>query len=72
MRWVGHVARMSESRGAYRVLEGKPEGRDHLEEDSIKMDLTEVGWGGVYWIELAQDRNRWWTVVNAVLNFRVR
>ena len=72
MRWVGHVARMSESRGAYRVLVGKPEGRDHLEEDSIKMDLTEVGWGGVYWIELAQDRNRWWTVVNAVLNFRVR
>jgi hypothetical protein len=52
-------------RGAYRALVGKPEGRRPLGrprrrwEDNIKMDLREVGWGGMDWISLAQDRNRW-------------
>jgi hypothetical protein len=64
MSWVGHVARMGEKRGAYRLLIGKPEGKRPLESprrrwmDNIKMDLGQVGWGDVDWIGLAQDRNR--------------
>ena len=63
MRWVGHEAHMGEGRGMHRVLVQKPEGRRplgrprHRWEDNIKMDLQEVGCGGVDWIELAQDRN---------------
>jgi hypothetical protein len=77
MRWAGHVARMGEGRNVYRVLVGKPEGKGPLErprrrwEDGIKMDLGETGWGGVEWIQLAQDRDRWRAVVNAVMNLRV-
>jgi hypothetical protein len=77
MRWVGHVARMGEGRNVYRVLVGKPEGKIPLErprrrwEDGIKMDLREIGWGGVEWIHLAEDRDRWRAVVNAVMNLRV-
>ena len=77
MRWAGHVARMGERRGVYRVLVGKREGRRLLWrhkrrwEDNIKMDLQEVGCGGIDWIELAQDRDRWRALVNAVMNLWV-
>jgi len=77
MRWAGHVARMGEGRGVYRVLVGKPEGRRPLGRPrrrwayNIRMDLQEVGCGYMGWIGLAQDRNRWRTVVSAVMNLRV-
>jgi hypothetical protein len=77
MRWVGHVARMGEGRGAVRILEERPEGRRPLErlrhrwEDNIKMDLQEVGWEGVDWIDMAQDRDRLRALVNAVMNLWV-
>jgi hypothetical protein len=68
---------MGEGRNVYRVLVGKPEGKIPLErprrrwEDGIKMDLMDIGWGVVEWIHLAQDRDRWRAVVNAVMNLRV-
>ena len=76
-RWAGHVARMGEEKGVYRVLEGKPEGRRplgrpwHRWVDNIRIDLQEVGCGYVDWIGLAQDRDRWWTLLSAVMNLRV-
>ena len=79
MRWAGHVARVGERRGVYRVLVGKTEGKRPLGrprlrwEDTIKMDLQAVGWGGggMDWIDVAQERDRWWALVNAVVNLRV-
>ena len=78
MRWAGHVARMGEKRGVYRVLVGQLEGRRPLGRprrrwvDNIRMDLQEVGCWYVDWIGLAQDRYRWRTLVSAVMNLRVR
>ena len=77
MRWARHVARMDEERGVYRVLVGKPEGKRPLGRprrrwvDNNMMDLQEVGCGYMDWIGLAQDRDRWRTLVSAVMNLRV-
>jgi hypothetical protein len=77
MRWAGHVARSGERKGVYRVLVGKPErerplGRPRNKwEDIIKMDLQEVGCGGVDWIELTQNRDRWWALVNSAMKLWV-
>jgi hypothetical protein len=77
MRCAGRVACMGERRGVYRDLVGKPEGKRtlgrprHRWEDNIKMDLQEVGGGGVDWIDLAQDKDRWQALVNAVMNLQV-
>ena len=72
MRWAGHVVRMGEERGVYRVLVGKLEGKRPRRGwvDNIKMDLQEVGCGYMDWIGLAQDRDRWRTLVSAVMNLR--
>jgi hypothetical protein len=77
MRWAGHVASMGEKSDAYRILVGRLEGRRPLGrprrrwEDNIKMDIREVGWEDMNWIELAQDRDRWRALVNGVMNLRV-
>ena len=77
MRWAGHVARMEERRGVYRVLVGKPEGKRTLGgprprwEDNNKMDVQAVGCGVRDWIDLGQDRDKWRAIVNAVMNLRV-
>ena len=75
--WAGHLARMGEERGVCRFLVGKPEGRRPMGRprrswvDNIRTDLQEVGCGYVDWIGLAQDRDRWRTLVSAVMNLRV-
>jgi hypothetical protein len=77
MRWAGNVARMGEDRGVHRVLVGKPEGKRlsgrpiRRKEDNIKMDIQEVEVGHGDWMELAQDRDRWRSLVGTVRNFRV-
>jgi hypothetical protein len=77
MRWAGHVARIVEGRGVYRVLVGKSKGKRPLGrprrrwEDNIKMDLREIEADGTNWIRLAQDRVRGRAFVNTVMNLRV-
>jgi hypothetical protein len=77
MRWAGHGAGMVEKRNEYRTLVGKPEGKRLLERsrnrwvDHIKMDLREKGWGGMDWIDLAQERDQWRALVNTVMNLRI-
>jgi len=77
MRWAGHVVRMGEERGVSRVLLPKPEGRRPMGRprrrwvDNIRIDLQEVGCGYMDWIRLAQNRDRWRTLVCAVMNLRV-
>ena len=77
MRCAGHVAHMGERSGVYRVLIGKPEGKSPLGrprrrwEDSIKMDLLEVGGGCGDWMEFAQDIDRWRALVSTVMNLHV-
>ena len=73
MRWAGHVARMIDTRSAYRGLIGGPEGNRPLGspwsrwDGNIKKDLQDVGWE----YDLAQDRDKWWPVVSAEMNLRV-
>jgi hypothetical protein len=68
---------MGEKRNAYRILVGKPEAKRPLGRprrrwvDNINMDLREIGWDGVDWIDLAQNRDQWRALVNTVMNLRV-
>jgi hypothetical protein len=77
MRWAGHVARMGERGGVYRVLVGRPEGKGPMGrprrrwENNIKMDLREIRIDGANWIQLAQYRVQWQACVNRVMNLRV-
>jgi hypothetical protein len=76
MKWAGHVPR-KEKRNAYRILVEKPEGKRPLRRqrhrwvDNIKMDLREIEWDGVDWIDMAEDMDLWRALVNTVLNLRV-
>jgi hypothetical protein len=77
IRWAGHVARMGEKMNAYRILVGKPEGKRPILRlrcrwlDNIKMDLREIVWDSMNWIDLAEDRDQWTDLVNTVRNLRV-
>jgi hypothetical protein len=77
MRSAGHVARMGENMNAYKILVGKPESKRPLGRprrrwvDNIKMDLRDIGWNGMYWIDLAQDSDQWRALVNTAMNLWV-
>jgi hypothetical protein len=68
---------MGEKKNAYRILVGNPRGKRPLErprrrwENNIKMDLREIGWDGMDWVDLSQDRDQWWALVNTIMNLRV-
>jgi hypothetical protein len=74
---MGHVARIGAKRNAYRILVGKPKGKRPLGRPrcrlviNIKMDFRELGWGGMDWLYLAQDRDQWRALVNTVMNLQV-
>jgi hypothetical protein len=76
MRWAGHVARMGEKRKAYRLFVGTPKGKRplgrprHKWVGNVKMDVREMGWGGMDWIDLVQDRAQCIALVNTAMNFR--
>jgi hypothetical protein len=76
MRWVGDVVGMAETRIAYRILEGKPEGKRPLGRprcmwmDNVEIDLREIGWDGMDWIDLVQDSDQWRALVNMLMNLR--
>jgi hypothetical protein len=77
MTWAGHLARLREKRNAYRILVGNPEGKRLLGRqrcrwvDNTKTDLREIGWDGMDWIDLAQNRDQWRALVNTVMDLRV-
>jgi hypothetical protein len=77
MRCSGHVAQIGEKRNVNKLLVGKPEGKRPLGRpghgwvDNIKINLLEIGWGGADWIGLAQDKDKWRALVNAVMNLQV-
>jgi hypothetical protein len=77
MKWAGHVGRMGEGRGVYRLLVGRPEGKRpmgrprHRWEDNIKVDLREIGIDGANWIHLAQDGLQWRAFVSTEVNLQV-
>jgi len=77
IRWTGHIAHMGKRRGVYGALVGKTERKRPLGrprnrwEDNIKLELQEVGCGAMDWIDLAQDRDRCWALVNALMNLLV-
>jgi hypothetical protein len=68
---------MRETRNAYRILVGKPERKRPLGRprrrrvDNVKIDRREIEWDGIEWIDLAKDRDKWWALVNTVMNLRV-
>jgi hypothetical protein len=74
---MGHVACIGKMRNAYKILVRKPEGKRpfrrprHRWEDNIGMDLGEIGWEGLNWIHLTQDRGQWWVLVNVIMNLWV-
>jgi hypothetical protein len=77
MMWAGHLAQIGEKRNAYRLLVGKPQGKRPLGRsgrrwvDNIKIDLVEIGWGGVDWIGLDPDKYSWRALVNVAMDLRV-
>jgi hypothetical protein len=77
MRWAGHGTQMGAKRNEYRILVEKTEERRPLDRprsrwvDNIKMDLRDIGWDGMDWFDVAQDRDQWTALVTTVLNLRV-
>jgi len=76
MKWAGHEAGMGEMRNPHRILVGKPEGKKSLRRpryrwEDITTDLKEIGWQGVDWIQLAQNRDQWQAVWNVIMNLQV-
>ena len=77
LRWAMHVARMEEGRSVFKILPGKPTGNrpigrsKHRWEDNIRMELEEIGINAGNWVDLAQNRDYWRTLVKAALNLRV-